>query len=109
MRRRATGDTVLRRFQRPRTGALPISGGRTTHDFREDIMLALHKWLVWGLFAFGATYAAASTAADGCSNRGELDSMYCDANKDMVADVPTGLKKWKNPSTIVFTYTPVGD
>ena len=35
--------------------------------------------------------------------------MYCDANKDMVADAPTDPKKWKNPSTIVFTYTPVED
>ncbi len=35
--------------------------------------------------------------------------MYCDDNKDMVADVPTDPKKWKNPSTIVFTYTPVED
>jgi phosphonate transport system substrate-binding protein len=73
------------------------------------MMAALQKWLVRGLFAFGAAYAAASTAADGCANRGELDSMYCDANKDMVADVPTDPKKWKNPSTIVFTYTPVED
>ena len=48
-------------------------------------------------------------AADACTNRGELDQMYCDANKDMVADVPTEPKKWKNPSTIVFTYTPVED
>ena len=56
--------------------------------------------------------AALSTplwAADACSNRGELDQMFCDANKDMVADVPTDPKKWKNPSTIVFTYTPVED
>jgi phosphonate transport system substrate-binding protein len=35
--------------------------------------------------------------------------MYCDANKDLVADLPTDQKKWKNPSTIVFTYTPVED
>jgi len=48
-------------------------------------------------------------AADACTNRGELDTMYCDSNKDMVADVPTDPKKWKNPSTIVFTYTPVED
>ena len=48
-------------------------------------------------------------AADACSNRGELDTMYCDANKDLVADVPADPKKWKNPSTIVFTYTPVED
>lgn len=53
--------------------------------------------------------ALPALAADACSNRGELDTMYCDANKDMVADVPTDPKKWKNPSTIVFTYTPVED
>jgi len=59
-----------------------------------------------------ALTAAASfpvLAADACTNRGELDAMYCDANKDMVADAPTDAKKWKNPSTIVFTYTPVED
>ena len=56
-----------------------------------------------------ATLATPLWAADACSNRGELDQMYCDANKDMVADVPADSKKWKNPSTIVFTYTPVED
>src|SRR5207248_342995 len=35
--------------------------------------------------------------------------MYCDDNNDMVADPPADAKKWKNPSTIVFTYTPVED
>ena len=35
--------------------------------------------------------------------------MYCDDNQDMVADAPADPKKWKNPSTIVFTYTPVED
>jgi phosphonate transport system substrate-binding protein len=35
--------------------------------------------------------------------------MYCDDNNDMVADSPTDPTKWKNPSTIVFTYTPVED
>src|ERR1051325_644468 len=50
-----------------------------------------------------------SVAADTCQNRGELDAMYCDENKDMVADVPKDPKRWKNPSTIVFTYTPVED
>ena len=56
-----------------------------------------------------AAIVPAAHAADACPNRGELDTMYCDANKDMVADVPTDPKKWKNPSTIVFTYTPVED
>src|SRR5881394_4189473 len=48
-------------------------------------------------------------AADACKNRGELDVMYCDANGDLTADPPADPKKWKNPSTIVFTYTPVED
>jgi len=61
--------------------------------------------------ALAAAWVAstAAVAADACANRGELDTMYCDANKDMVADVPTDSKKLKNPSTIVFTYTPVED
>ncbi|AHV92877.1 phosphate/phosphite/phosphonate ABC transporter substrate-binding protein [Bordetella holmesii] len=48
-------------------------------------------------------------AADTCSNRGDLDVMYCDANKDLVADTPTEASKLKTPSTLVFTYTPVED
>ena len=56
-----------------------------------------------------AAAAPQAYAADACAYRGELDAMYCDANKDMVADAPTDPKKWKNPSTIVFTYTPVED
>jgi phosphonate transport system substrate-binding protein len=54
-----------------------------------------------------AAFAPPGLAADACKNRGELDTMYCDDNQDMVADVPTDPKKLKNPSTIVFTYTPV--
>ena len=72
-------------------------------------MREFSKWLGGALLAVGALYAVAAAAADGCPNRGELDTMYCDANKDMVADPPTDPKKWKNPSTIVFTYTPVED
>ena len=47
--------------------------------------------------------------ADDCKNRGQLDTLYCDENKDLVADAPKDPKKWKNPSTLVFTYTPVED
>jgi len=49
-----------------------------------------------------------SQASD-CPNRGDLDALYCDANGDMVADAPTDKSKFKDPSTIVFTYTPVED
>jgi phosphonate transport system substrate-binding protein len=44
-----------------------------------------------------------------CKHRGDLDAMYCDENKDLVADTPKDSKKLKNPNTIVFTYTPVED
>ena len=62
-----------------------------------------------GLVTIGLLGAGAARAQDGCPNRGDLDVQYCDANKDLVADVPTDPKKLKNPSTIVFTYTPVED
>jgi phosphonate transport system substrate-binding protein len=59
--------------------------------------------------AFLAGVSLPSFGQDACSNRGELDTPYCDANKDLVADAPTDAKRLKNPSTIVFTYTPVED
>ncbi|MDH5245070.1 MAG: phosphate/phosphite/phosphonate ABC transporter substrate-binding protein [Betaproteobacteria bacterium] len=72
--------------------------------------MRFHRWLTPFVFALaGAALSLPVLAADACKNRGELDGMYCDANNDLVADVPTDPKKWKNPSTIVFTYTPVED
>jgi phosphonate transport system substrate-binding protein len=47
--------------------------------------------------------------ADTCAHRGELDALYCDENKDLVADLPKDPKRLKNPNTLVFTYTPVED
>lgn len=52
---------------------------------------------------------ALGAQAQTCPNRGDLDQQFCDANKDLVADTPTEPAKLKNPSTIVFTYTPVED
>jgi len=48
-------------------------------------------------------------AQEACANRGDLDALYCDENRDLVADTPKDAKKQKNPSTLVFTYTPVED
>lgn len=53
--------------------------------------------------------SAPAFAADDCKNHGRLDSMYCDESGDLTADPPKDKKKWKNPSTLVFTYTPVED
>lgn len=64
--------------------------------------------------SFGALMGAAVLSssyarADDCKNRGELDTHYCDENNDLVADAPKDPKEWKDPSTIVFAYTPVED
>ncbi len=53
--------------------------------------------------------AAGMAHAQECKNRGELDVLYCDANSDLVADVPADKKKLKNPATLVFAYSPVED
>ncbi len=47
--------------------------------------------------------------AQECSNRGDLDVMYCDADGDLVADAPTDESQWVNPGTLFFAYTPVED
>ncbi len=59
------------------------------------------------LFATLAGNALAQN--DGCKNRGDLDVQFCDENKDLVADPPKDPKKFRIPSTLVFTYTPVED
>src|SRR6195256_6045558 len=66
--------------------------------------------LAGGCIAIALGFAAGQALAqDSCSNRGDLDLLYCDENKDLVADAPRDPKKFKNPSTLVFTYTPVED
>ena len=59
-----------------------------------------------GAFALLATNVWSQAA---CKSRGELDVNYCDENGDMVADLPKDPKKWKDPSTLVWAYTPVED
>jgi phosphonate transport system substrate-binding protein len=50
--------------------------------------------------------AAPAFAQDSCPNRGQLDTIYCDANNDMVADVPTDPARQKDPSTLIFSWSP---
>lgn len=64
------------------------------------------RWV--GLSAI-ALAAQTAWAQDSCAHRGDLDAMYCDANRDLVADPPADGKRLRNPSTLVFTYTPVED
>ncbi len=68
------------------------------------------RHLVLTLLAAPVLAATPSAWAQGsCANRGDLDAIYCDANKDMLADAPTDPSKYKNPNTLIFTYTPVED
>ena len=61
-----------------------------------------------GLLALlGAAPAAAQ--GDACPNRGQLDTLYCDADNDLVADLPADPKRVRDPSTLVWAYTPVED
>ncbi|MEM7488437.1 MAG: phosphate/phosphite/phosphonate ABC transporter substrate-binding protein [Pseudomonadota bacterium] len=54
--------------------------------------------LAWGLPA---------TAQD-CP-RGDLDDRYCDADGDLIADIPTDPADQVDPDTLIFAYTPVED
>ena len=45
--------------------------------------------------------------AQACSYRGELDAAYCDENRDLVADSPKSPDKIKNPSELIFSYSPI--
>ncbi|WP_068413246.1 phosphate/phosphite/phosphonate ABC transporter substrate-binding protein [Labrenzia sp. OB1] len=62
-----------------------------------------------GSVAFVAGFAMTAAHAADCANQGALDSIYCDANGDLVADAPADPAKLSNPDTLVFAYTPVED
>jgi len=49
------------------------------------------------------------TAAGECTHRGDLDSRFCDENRDLLADTPADSSQWLNPSTLIFSYTAVED
>ena len=61
------------------------------------------------IFLMGITAATPSLAQTACPHRGALDDAYCDANRDLVADTPTDPARLRDPSTLVFAYTPVED
>jgi phosphonate transport system substrate-binding protein len=59
--------------------------------------------------AVASLWTGASLAQAPCANRGDLDQRYCDEDGDLVADRPKDAKNLQNPSTLVFSYTPVED
>jgi len=63
---------------------------------------------IWLVVAMLFTLGGPASAAEDCP-RGTLDKRYCDRDGDLVADLPLDPKKWVDPSTIIFSYTPVED
>jgi len=58
--------------------------------------------------AFVLTFSQGAYATEDC-HRGTLDKQYCDRDRDLVADLPLDSSEWVDPSTIIFSYTPVED
>lgn len=67
------------------------------------------KISVKGLLIVGSLLLPTLSFASDCKNSGVLDDRYCDEDMDLVADTPKDPSDWKDPSTLVFTYTPVED
>ena len=61
-----------------------------------------------GAIAMTGAMCGAAAAQEDCP-RGTLDKAYCDRDGDLTADLPTDPKKIVNPSTLIFSYTPVED
>src|SRR5262245_8147600 len=72
---------------------------------RMNVMVPLSAAAVGAILGLLGVGGSAASAQE-CKHRGQLDTLYCDENQDLVADTPTDPKKWKDPATLVFTYTP---
>lgn len=53
--------------------------------------------------------AQAQAAGDACPHRGDLDAIYCDADRDLTADPPTDPAKLKDPPALTLSYSPQED
>lgn len=67
------------------------------------------RFLFSGALLALALVAAAAMAAEPCAYRGKLDALYCDENRDLVADTPKDPAKLVSPDPLIFTYAPVED
>ncbi len=46
---------------------------------------------------------------DKCTHRGDLSPIYCDEDRDLIADAPKEKSKWRNPATLMLSYSPQED
>lgn len=57
--------------------------------------------------AFALVWPQLASAED-CP-RGDLDERFCDADGDLIADIPTDESQLVDPDQLIFAYTPVED
>ena len=73
--------------------------------------IRLSRWLMiaiaLGVAAAVVVQSLPAAAQDSCPSRGQLDTLYCDANGDLVADVPIDPARLKDPATLIFAYSAV--
>ncbi|MEO8101478.1 MAG: phosphate/phosphite/phosphonate ABC transporter substrate-binding protein [Betaproteobacteria bacterium] len=48
-------------------------------------------------------------AQDTCPHRGDLDAIYCDADRNLTADPPRDPAKLRNPASLLLSYSPQED
>ena len=65
--------------------------------------------LIAAVAAFAALGMAGIQASAQDCPRGDLDDRYCDADGDLIADVPTNADMLIDPDPLIFAYTPVED
>jgi phosphonate transport system substrate-binding protein len=63
------------------------------------------KWFA-GLLFWGMGLVGLAQAQNTCAYRGDLAPAYCDANRDLVADMPTDPQRLQDPPSLVFSYSP---
>ncbi len=64
--------------------------------------------LLIGASALALMSLSGTASAQDCP-RGDLDERFCDADGDLIADIPTDPSEWIDPDTLIFAYTPVED
>ncbi len=64
--------------------------------------------LLLGASAIALMSLSGTASAQDCP-RGDLDQRFCDADGDLIADIPTDPADQIDPDTLIFAYTPVED
>ncbi len=66
----------------------------------------MNRLLVVVLFAL---LSAPAWPQDTCKYRGDLDAIYCDEDRDLTADPPRDITKFRNPASLFLSYSPQED